>query len=82
MESKKEIEINHNYKIMLDELMWQKKVKSLNFLSQKTKISRPTLQRLRDNRVNGINLDTLEKLCNFLNCEITDLIVKKEKVKM
>lgn len=80
MAKKNKVKINHNYKIMLDELMWQKRVKSLNYLSVKTKISRPTLQRLRDNEANGINLDTLEKLCAFLNCEITDLIVKKEKV--
>ncbi|MEC0666327.1 helix-turn-helix transcriptional regulator [Priestia flexa] len=80
MANKEDKKINHNYTIMLDELMWQKRVKSLNYLSVKTKISRPTLQRLRDNEANGINLDTLEKLCAFLNCEITDLIVKKEKV--
>lgn len=78
MEKKKRV-INHNIKIQLEDLMWQNRIKSINQLSEITKISRETLSRLKKNEAIGINLDTLETLCEHLNCEITDLLVRKQK---
>jgi len=78
MEKKKRV-INHNIKIQLEDLMWQNRIKSINQLSEITKISRETLSRLKKNEAMGINLDTLETLCFHLNCEITDLLVRKQK---
>lgn len=67
--------VQHNIKIKLEDLMWRNRIKSLNALSKKAKISRSTLYRLKENEVAGINLDTIEKLCHHLNCEIHELLV-------
>ena len=40
------------------------------------------LSYLMDNQTTGIHFDTLEKMCNLLDCEIGELIViKKDKRK-
>jgi putative transcriptional regulator len=70
--------VQHNIKIRLDDLMWEKRIPSITALSEATNITRSTLVRLRDNKAAGINLDTLEKLCNYLDIEITELMVIKK----
>lgn len=59
----------------LDDLMWEKRVKSLNQLSNETEISRRTLTSLRDNTSSGVQWNTLETLCNFLKCDVDELLV-------
>jgi len=72
---------NHNIKIELEEMMWKRKIKSVNQLSKLTGLSRQTLTRLIKGEADRIGLDTLETLCNVLECDVTDLIVrKKDKV--
>lgn len=74
MEKKK-----HNMKIRLEDLMWEKRVKSINSLSTATEISRQTLHRIYNNESDGIRLETIEKLCNYLDCEIEELLVIEKK---
>lgn len=70
--------VQHNIKIRLDDLMWEKRIPSITALSEATNITRSTLVRLRDNKAAGINLDTLEKLCNYLDIEIAELMIIKK----
>lgn len=67
---------NHNIKIELEEMMWKRKIKSVNQLSKLTGLSRQTLTRLIKGEADRIGLDTLETLCNVLECDVTDLIVR------
>jgi DNA-binding Xre family transcriptional regulator len=72
-------EMNHNVKCNLRDLMWKNRIASINQLSIATKISRQTLHRLESGEAAGIQLSTLENLCDFFQCEITDLFeIKKE----
>lgn len=66
-------------KIDLDNLMWEKRIKSISELSEKSKVSRPTISNWRKGAVDRIELDVLEKLCNALNCEVGDLIVREKR---
>ncbi len=69
-------------KSKLEDLMWDKRIKSINQLSLDTGITRPTLTRLKENKSDGIRLETLEKLCHYFQCELTDLLeIEKEEVK-
>ena len=45
---------------------------SQNAFSRKAGVSGPTVNRI-ENQVQNVALDTLEKLCLRLNCDITDL---------
>lgn len=73
-------EITHNVKCNLRDLMWENRIASINQLSIATKISRQTLHRLDNGEASGIQLETMEKLCDFFKCEITDLFeIKKEE---
>lgn len=37
-----------------------------------------SLTRMMENQTNGIRFDTLEKMCDVLNCEIGDIIIRKK----
>ena len=43
-------------------------------ISENTGISRGALTNLYYKRTKAISLNTLDKLCNYLNCSITDII--------
>ena len=62
--------------IKLHELMWQKKVKGID-LAKATNISEATISKL----VRGENIDvktsTINKLCNYFNCRLDDLVEYK-----
>ncbi|NRD80328.1 helix-turn-helix transcriptional regulator [Bacillus sp. BRMEA1] len=66
---------NHIIKIGLDELMWQKRIKNISQLAEKSGISRPTLYRISKGEINKINVSTLISLCNALECQVNDLLV-------
>jgi putative transcriptional regulator len=71
----------HNIKIELEEMMWKRRIKSVSQLSRMTGLSRSTITRLLKGEADQIGFDTLEKLCNALQCDVTDLIVRrKDKV--
>lgn len=50
----------------------KKKGISEHTLSTKYKVSRNHIQRLRENK--NITTDTLNNLCNILNCELNDIL--------
>lgn len=58
----------------LAELMGKHKVRNINQLSTKTKISTPTLYRLYDGTNTRIDYTTLVALCRFFNCSIGEII--------
>lgn len=61
--------------IRLEDLMWENRIKSINQLSEKTGIARATLTRLKKQKSQGINTETLVKLCEFFSCELDELLL-------
>lgn len=55
-------------------LMANKGVKTLTEVSEKTGISRTALTRIDNNTAKRIDLDTLEKLCSYFNCDVGDIL--------
>ncbi len=60
-------------KIMLNQILDQKGI-SQNQLSKDTGISINTLRNLNHNRTSRISFDTLEKICNCLDCGVGDIL--------
>lgn len=60
-------------KIHLRELLWEKD-KTATALCEVTGLSRPNISRIVKGKHININLDTVDRICNFLECKITDLI--------
>lgn len=60
-------------KITLDQVLDQKGV-SQNQLAKDTGISTSTLRNLNHNRTSRISFDILEKICNYLGCEVGDIL--------
>ncbi len=60
-------------KIMLSQMLDQKGV-SQNQLSKDTGISINTLRNLNHNRTTRISFDTLEKICDRLDCGVGDIL--------
>ncbi|WP_251424513.1 helix-turn-helix domain-containing protein [Veillonella agrestimuris] len=48
---------------------------SITFLSKVSGISRPTLTAIANNESKGVQLDTLDTICKYLNITINDLII-------
>lgn len=61
-------------KIDLENLMWEKRIKTITELSLKANVSRPTIAKWREGDLGRIELDVLEKLCDALGCEPKDII--------
>lgn len=47
-------------------------------ISKATGISRTTLSALNWDKGKGVQFDTLDKLCRYFNCDISDLLVYEE----
>lgn len=58
-------------------------LKSITEVSEYTGISRNALTNLYYRRTKGINFDTIDKLCNYFNCGIEDIIefIPDEKIR-
>lgn len=63
----------------LEDLMWKNRIKSINQLSEETGITRTTLTRLKDNKAQGVQLETLETLCDFFGIELHELLVTERE---
>lgn len=61
-------------KFKLHILMGEHKIRSISKLSQDTGISRPTLTKIYNNETFRIEFETVEKLCDYFNCEVSDLM--------
>lgn len=59
--------------------MGQKKIKSINQLSKETGISRPTLTRIYNDESDRIEFLTVQKLCDYFECNVGDLLVLEEE---
>lgn len=60
-------------KIKLGEYVKDRGIK-ISWLSEKTGISKTTLYKIRDNKVDGIRFSTLDSICDVLNCDLTDIM--------
>ena len=60
--------------VRLDVMLALRKVKSKD-LAAHIGITESNLSLLKSGRVRGIRFDTLEKICEFLNCQPGDLLV-------
>lgn len=64
-------------KVILKETL-EKQGKSQYWLAKETGISQSTLSNLCANKTSKIDFLVLEKICNALDCDITDIISVKE----
>ncbi|MCX0396963.1 helix-turn-helix transcriptional regulator [Clostridium perfringens] len=67
-------------KIKLEKLLKEHN-KSLYWLAEETGISYPTLHKLSKNKTVSANFNTLEAICNVLDCDLNDLIELDNKEK-
>lgn len=56
-------------------LMALKGIKTITEVAEDTGLSRYTLTKISNNDARRIDLNTLEKLCNYFNCKVGDLII-------
>lgn len=59
--------------IKLAEIMEQKGI-SMNQLSFRTEMQRTQLRNYRDNKIQRLDIDILQRLCYVLECDLHDLI--------
>lgn len=63
--------------VNLDVMMAKRKM-SLSELSEKMDITLANLSMLKNNKARAIRFSTLERLCQILNCQPSDLLEYKE----
>ncbi len=62
-------------KIKLQYVMLDRKIKSVAELSRETGINKNTIAKLvNEKNLESLKLETLFKLCNYLNCPLNNLI--------
>ncbi len=61
-------------KTRLHVLMGEKKIRSINQLSNETGITRQTLTRIYNQEAERLDFVTISKLCEFFDCEVGDLL--------
>ena len=64
-------------KVNLSKLMGENKL-TFSSLSKKTGISQGTLSEIYHDKVKMLRFDTIEKLCNYFNIEVGELIENKK----
>ena len=60
-------------KIRLEDILKERDI-SLNQLSFRAEMQRTQLRNYRDNKVQRLDIDILLRLCDVLECDLTDLI--------
>ena len=60
-------------RIKLAEIMEQKGV-SMNQLSFRTEMQRTQLRNYRDNKIQRLDIDILQRLCYLLECDLYDIV--------
>ncbi|RST60575.1 helix-turn-helix domain-containing protein [Siminovitchia terrae] len=65
-------------KINLDRVMLERKISS-KALAEKIGITQANLSILKTGKARGIRFDTLEKICQTLNCQPGDILEYEEK---
>lgn len=75
-----EVKPKENVEIRLLEMMARKNMRQIKELHEASGISRTIISDLLNGNRRSIRLETIEKLCRTLDCEIGELLVlKKEK---
>lgn len=64
--------------INLDVIMAKRKIR-LNELAEKVDITEANLSNFKNNKIKAIKLSTLEKLCEVLQCQPSDILEYREK---
>ena len=59
--------------IKLDDLLWERKITAKE-VARATGLGSSTISKLRNSKSVNINTNTLNKLCEYFNCKITDII--------
>ena len=59
--------------IKLDDLMWERRT-TAKTIAQATGLGYSTISKLRNSKNSNININTLDKLCAYFDCKLTDLI--------
>ncbi len=60
-------------------LMGERKIKSINQLSNETGITRKTLTRIYNDESNQLDFGTIAKLCDFFGCDLSDLLYLEDE---
>lgn len=68
-------------KVNLLQLMLDKDIRTVKELSEKTGISLKTLYAMSNEKTTRMDFNTITKLCEFFECEISELLVFKNKDK-
>lgn len=61
-------------KIKLRELMWEKNISAVK-IQKETGIHTATISRIIHGKHSNLGLDTVDKLCEVLDCKIQDLLI-------
>lgn len=67
-------------KVRLAELL-EEKGRSRYWLAKRTGLTPPTITKLFRGRTNGIDFPTLDKICEALECQTSDVIVFEQEEK-
>ncbi|MBO6180332.1 helix-turn-helix transcriptional regulator [bacterium] len=59
--------------IKLDDLIWQNKT-TADEISKQTGLGSSTISKLRNSKNLNISLNTINKLCKYFNCKVSDLL--------
>ncbi|MCQ2755083.1 MAG: helix-turn-helix transcriptional regulator [bacterium] len=59
--------------IKLDDLMWERRT-TAEAIAKATGLGSSTISKLRNSKNTNISINTLDKLCRYFNCKLTDLI--------
>jgi putative transcriptional regulator len=59
--------------IKLDDLIWERRT-TADAIAKATGLGSTTISKLRNSKNVNININTLDKLCKYFDCKLTDLI--------
>ena len=59
--------------IKLDDLIWERRTTAKD-IAKATGIGSSTISKLRNSKNTNISINTLDKLCKYFNCKLTDII--------
>lgn len=65
--------------VQLDIMLARRKVKSKD-LAEHVGITEANMSLLKQGRVKGVRFDTLEKICDYLQCQPGDLLVYEPQI--
>ena len=57
----------------LDDLIWQRRV-TADKIAKATGLSKNTISKMRNSKNLNISVSTLDKLCEYFDCDVSDLL--------